>query len=132
MFIDVDSIQVKTSSMQNYLSLGQYLTEAKYGYNKLYDSSTGRNLAGSMTGTLIGIFPKLTLHFRKLTKNEMEIIAPILDSASQSLKYYDPNKKSTVTINTYTSDYEYTDKKIISGNVKNGSFTCSFISKKKR
>ena len=132
MFIDKDSIQVKITGMNNYLSLGQYLTEAKYGYYKLFDSSSGRNLAGSMTATLIGVFPKLMLQFRKLTKAELEIIAPILDSATQSIKYYDPNKKATVTMDTYTGDYEVTNKHIISGNAKNEGFSCSFISVRKR
>jgi len=118
--------------MQNYLSLGQYLVEAKYGYNKLWSSDTGRNLAGKKVGTLIGIFPKIILQFRKLTKSELEIIIPILDSASQSFKYYDPNKKATITINTYTGDYEIINKQIIDNNSKNEGFSCSFIAEERR
>ena len=64
MFIDVNSIQV------NGVSLGQYLVEAKYGYNKLWGKDTGRNLAGTNSGTLLGIFPKIICQFRKLTKTE--------------------------------------------------------------
>ena len=132
MFINKDSIKVKISGMANYLSLGQYLVEAKYGFHKLFDSSSGRNLAGSMTATLIGIFPKLTLQFRRLTKAELEIIAPILDSPAQSIQYYDPNKKATVTIDTYTGDYEVVNKQIITATAKNEGFSCPFISIRKR
>lgn len=132
MFIDENSIQVKTPSMANYLSLGDYLVEAKYGFNKLWSSDTGRNLAGTMSGTLLGIYPKITLQFKPLTKTELETIAPILDSASQSIKYYDPNKKATVTMTTYTGDYETTNKNIIQGNATNEGFSCSFISVRKR
>lgn len=132
MFVNKDSIKVKISGMNNYLSLGQYLVEAKYGYNKLWSSDSGRNLYGSQTGTLVGIFPKLILQFRKLTKAELEIIAPILDSQNQSVQYYDPKKKATVTMTTYTGDYEITNKHIISGNAKNEGFSCSFIATKKR
>ena len=132
MFIDKDSIQVKINGMQNYLSLGQYLVEAKYGYNKLWAGDSGRNLAGAMAGTLIGIFPKLILQFRKLTKDELELIAPILDSASQSLIYYDPNKQANVTMTTYTGDYEITNKTIIDNTRKNEGFSCPFISVNKR
>ena len=64
MFISKDSIQVKISGMVDYISLGQYLTEAKYGYYKLWSSSSGRSLSGAMTGVLIGIFPKLILQFK--------------------------------------------------------------------
>lgn len=112
--------------------MGQYIVEAKYGYNKLWASDTGRNLAGTMSGTLIGIFPKLVLQFRKLNKTELETIIPILDSARQTVTYYDPNKKANVTMTTYTGDYEITNKNIINNAKKNEGFSCSFISVSKR
>lgn len=126
MFIDKDSIMI------NNVSMGQYLVEAKYGYNKLWSSDSGRNLAGTMTGTLIGIFPKIILQFRKLTKAELETIVPILDSARQTVVYYDPNKQTNVTMTTYTGDYEISNKTIISDGRKNQGFSCSFISISKR
>ena len=126
MFIDTNSIII------NGVSMGQYIVQAQYGYNKLWANDTGRNLAGTMSGTLVGIFPKLILQFRKLTKNELEIIVPILDSQNQTVTYYDPNKKQNVTMTTYTGDYEITNKNIISGNTKNEGFSCSFISVRKR
>ena len=39
MFIDKNSIII------NGVSMGQYLVEAKYGYNKLWGEDSGRNLA---------------------------------------------------------------------------------------
>lgn len=92
-------------------------------------SDTGRNLKGKMSGTLIGIFPKIVLNFRKLTKAEMNIIAPLLDSETQSLTYYDPNKNTNITLSTYTGDWGYENKKIAE---KNESFDCSFISREGR
>ena len=44
MFIDKDSIKVKTSSMANYISLGNYLIQAKYIYPKLWANDSGRSL----------------------------------------------------------------------------------------
>lgn len=133
MFINKDSIQVKISGMENYMSLGQYLVEVKYGYHKTWAGDSGRsNLNGDMTGTFLGIFPKLTLQFGRLTKTQLETLAPILDSPNQSVKYYDPNKKATVTMTTYTGDWENTNKQIISENATNEGFSCSFISTKKR
>jgi len=123
MFINKDSIEV------NNISMGQYLLSAQYEFNKLWGSDTGRNLAGKMTGTLVGIFPKIILTFRKLTKAEMNIIAPILDSGSQTLKYYDPSLNQTVTLSTYTGDYKYKNSRISD---KNESFECSFISRERR
>lgn len=126
MFIDKNSIII------NNVSMGQYLVEVKYGFNKLWSNDSGRNLAGTQSGTLIGIFPKLVLQFRRLTKEELEIIVPILDSARQTVTYYDPNKKTNVTMTTYSGDWENTNKHIINGNTKNEGFSCSFISVSKR
>lgn len=126
MFINANSIII------NGVNMAQYITEARYGYNKLWSSDSGRNLAGTMSGTLIGIFPKLILEFKPLTKNQMEIITPILDSANQTTTYYDPTKQANVTMTTYTGDYEITNKNIIGGIIKNEGFSCSFISTSKR
>ena len=128
MFIDKDSLIV------NGTNLGPFLLEARFGYNKIWASDTGRNMAGTYTGTLIGIFPKIIVQFRKLTKKEVETLVPILDSATQSVQYYDPSKKRKITMDTYTGDYELTNKRIIDelGNGKNEGFSISFISRKKR
>lgn len=131
MFIDTDSIKV------NNISLGPYLVEAKYSYNKLWGKDTGRNLAGTNSGTLIGIFPKIVCQFRKLTKSELEYLVPIFDSPTQNLRYYDPNKKAYVTMSTYTGDYEITNRYIINNESynnahKNLGFSISFIANKKR
>ena len=72
MFIEKDSIKI------NGISIGQYIVEAKYGYNKLWASDSGRNLAGVQSGTLIGIFPKIILQFRPLSKTELELILYLL------------------------------------------------------
>ena len=132
MFIDKESIKIKGDRNLVAISMGPYLVEAKFQYNKLWSSDSGRNLAGVQSGTLIGIFPKLILQFRKLTKSELELIAPILDSANQTVTYYDPNKKANVTMTTYTGDYEVTNKSVISGNSKNEGFSCSFIAVSRR
>ena len=112
--------------------MGQYLVQAQYGYNKLWASDSGRNLNGDQSGTLLGIFPKLILQFRKLTKSELETITPILDSARQTVTYYDPNKKANYTMTTYTGDYEIINKGIINGDRKNEGFQISFIAVSRR
>lgn len=122
MFIDKNSIII------NGISMGQYLVEATFSYPKLWASDSGRNLAGKMTGTLIGIFPKLILQFRPLTKEELNTIAPILDSAYQEVTYYDVNKNKKIKMTTYTGDWELTNKNLN----QNEGFSCSFISTEKR
>lgn len=127
MFIDKDSLVV------NGISIGKYLVQAEYQYPKLWGDDTGRNLAGTFTGTLLGIFPKIIVQFRKLTKDELETIAPILDSQSQSVTYYDPVKKQNTTIQTYTGDWSIVNKSIVGHiGIKNEGFSISFISTKRR
>ena len=126
MFVNKDSITI------NNISMGQYLVEAKYGYNKLWGDDSGRNLNGDSSGTFIGVFPKLILQFRKLTQSELETIIPILDSAYQEVTYYDPYKKANYTMTTYTGDYEIVNKYIINGNRKNEGFQISFIAVSRR
>lgn len=122
MYIDKDSVVI------NNISMGQYTTEAKFGYNKLWSGDSGRNMAGVQSGTLIGIFPKIILQFRSLNKDETNLITPILDAPSQTVQYYDPNKNQTVTMTTYTGDYELTNRRL----GINQGFSCSFIAVRKR
>lgn len=127
MFIDKNSITI------NGINMGQYLVQAQYQYNKLWASDSGRNLAGDMSGTLLGVYPKLILQFRKLTKAELELLVPIFDSANQTVTYYDPSKKSNYTMTTYTGDYEIINKNIIGKNYhKNEGFQISFIAVSRR
>ena len=125
MFIDKNSLIV------NNINLGNYIVEARYGYNKLWSNDSGRNLAGTQSGTLVGIFPKIVVQFRKLTQTELETLAPVLDNARQTVQYYDPNKKAMTTMTTYTGDYEVVNKGIV-GHVKNEGCQISFIATKRR
>lgn len=126
MFIDKNSLII------NNVNFGQYIVQAQYSFNKLWSSDSGRNLAGTQSGTLIGIFPKIVVEFGKLTKAQLETITPILDAARQTVSYYDPTKQRTVTMTTYTGDYELTNKNIVNGDRRAEGFNCSFISISKR
>lgn len=122
----------KNSLIINGINMGQYIVQAKYGYNKLWGANSGRNLAGKQTGTLVGIFPKIIVSFGKLTKSQLEAIVPILDAKQQTVSYYDPRKKKQVTMKTYTGDYEIINKSVIDSNHKNESFDVSFIAIERR
>ena len=127
MFVNKDSLII------NGVNMGQYITEVEYGYNKLWAKDSGRNLAGTQSGTLIGIFPKLKVNFIKLTQEELELIAPILDKATQNVTYYDPVKKKAITMSTYTGDWATLNKNSFEDVARaNESFSISFIARKKR
>ena len=123
----------KNSLIIDGINMGQYITEVEYGYNKLWASDSGRNLAGVQSGSLIGIFPKLKLNFIKLTQKELETIAPILDKATQNVTYYDPVLKKMTTMSTYTGDWATLNRNCFTDVARaNESFSISFIARKKR
>lgn len=78
----------------------------KLGRNKLWSSDTGRNMAGSMKGTLVGNFPKIMLEIEPLDAEEMSELEIILDSASIEVEYYNNKYKCTCTADFYANDYE--------------------------
>lgn len=118
----------------NDINITPYLTSCTFGYNKLWGSDTGRNsLSGKYSGTLIGVFPKFECTFRKLTKTEIEALAPVFDSVTQQVTYYDPNKKQKITIETYSGDYTIEQSNLYSKVAKSGKgVKISFIATAKR
>lgn len=122
MYVNKDSVIVDD------IKMSPYLIQAEFQYNKLRSSDSGRNLAGTQKGTLIGIFPKLVLTFRALTAAEIHSLASIFDSPRQTVQYYDDNKGQMLTMTTYTGDWKAVSKKID----KCESFSISFISTQKR
>lgn len=82
------------------------ITSYKLGRCKLWGSDTGRNMAGSMKGTLVGIFPKITLEVGYTSDDDMSTLENILDMAVISVTYYSNKYKTTLTADYYASDYD--------------------------
>lgn len=133
MFLDVDSVKIKIDGMTNYLSLGPYLTQVKYGWNKVWGSDTGRNLKFKTTGTFGGVVPKLRLMFGPTTQQELETLAEVLDAPWQTVRYYDPKKKAYREMETYTGDWATLNKNTFSNVARaNESFEISAIATEPR
>ncbi len=122
MLIDTNSIKIDNIPMV------QYLISAKFGYHKIWAKDSGRNMAFETTGTLGGIFPKVTLTFGRLNKEQMHIISALLNKATISLQYYDPEFEKIVTTPCYSGDWEF-DQKVFN---KSESFSVGIITRKKR
>ena len=74
-------------------------------YNKLWKDAE-RNMAGNISASMVGIFPKLLLTFRDgLTEDEVSTIANLLNQDYFSVTYFDPQSKTTKTANYYAGDY---------------------------
>lgn len=128
MFLNKDSFLIKVSGMNNFLSIGQYLVQIEYGYNKLWANDTGRNLKGKTTGTLLGVVDKFKLTFGPLTQTELELISPILNKAWQTVKYYNPDTKTMIEEQTYAGDWATLNKTTFENIARaNESFDISII-----
>ena len=89
------------------IDLTPYLTEYTVQYPKLWADGTGRNLAGSMKATLIGIYTKLI--FKAKNNMAMEQIAQILTSLEKAAvycKYYDIKTRQMQVEQFYFGDVE--------------------------
>lgn len=123
MLLDKDSLIIDGVKM------AQYLTKVKFGYHKIWSSDTGRNLAGTNSGTLLGIFPKITMTFRKLNDEEVGVILSLFNKAENKVTFYNPDLKKKVTnMSCYSNDQEYSQKDL--GKVE--GYSSAVISNKKR
>lgn len=127
MFLNKDSIKINDNS------IGKYLLQVEYGYNKAWGPDTGRNMKAKISGTFLGVVPKLRLTFGKTTQEELEFLAPILDSAFQTTTYYDPVLKRNNPIETYTGDWATLNKNTFTNVARaNESFEISVIATEPR
>lgn len=123
MLIDKDSLIIDGVKM------AQYLTKAKFGYHKIWSSDTGRALSGDNSGTLKGIYPKITMTFRKLNEEEVGIILSLFNKAECKVTFYNPDlKKKIVNMSCYSNDQEMEQQYL--GKIE--GYSSAVISNKKR
>lgn len=105
MLIDKDSLIIDGVKM------AQYITNAKFGYHKIWGKDTGRALSGDNSGTLKGIYPKITMTFRKLNEDEVGIILSLFNKAENKVTFYNPDlKKKINNMSCYSNDQEMDQK----------------------
>ena len=93
----------KTYAKGSYVTLGKQ-TEYKVQYCKLWSSDTGRSMTGENKGTLIGIFPKISVKLGRLSEDDMSAIINLTNQSRANVKYYDVGKKALVTASFYFGD----------------------------
>ena len=97
-----DLLQIQNSNGQ-YVTLGKQVSYSVQ-YCKLWSADTGRSMTGENKGTLIGIFPKITVKLGRLSEDEMSTLINLTNQARANVKYYDVGKKSLVTASFYFGD----------------------------
>ena len=113
----------------SYVPLGKKTAYA-VAYCKLWASDTGRSMTGENKGTLIGIFPKITISLGRMSEDDMNAIINLTLQARANVKYYDIGKKALVTASFYFGDVSAEIEKQRSMYHKGTSF--SIIANKKR
>ena len=93
----------KTYANGSYVTLGRQ-TEYKVQYCKLWSSDTGRSMTGENKGTLIGIFPKISVKLGRLSEDDMSAIINLTNQSNANVKYYDVGAKALVTASFYFGD----------------------------
>lgn len=93
----------KTYANGEFVTLGKQ-TEYKVQYCKLWSSDTGRSMTGENKGTLIGIFPKISVKLGRLSEDDMGAIINLTNQPRADVSYYDVGKKALVTASFYFGD----------------------------
>ena len=119
----------KKYSNGSYVPLGKK-TAYTVAYCKLWSSDTGRSMTGENKGTLIGIFPKITVKLGRMSEEDTSAIINLTMQAKANVKYYDVGKKGLVTASFYFGDVSAEIEKQRSMYHKGTSF--SIIANKKR
>jgi len=105
MLLDKDSLIIDDVKM------AQYLIDAHFGYHKIWSSKSGRNMAGVNSGSLVGIFPKITMNFRKLNYEETGVILSLFNKAENLVTFENPDlKRKIVKMSCYSNDQEFDQK----------------------
>lgn len=113
----------------SYVPLGKK-TAYSVAYCKLWASDTGRSMTGENKGTLIGIFPKISVTLGRMSEEDASAIINLTMQARADVKYYDIGKKDLVTASFYFGDVSAAIEKQSTMYHKGVSF--SIIANKKR
>ena len=119
----------KNSLIIDGVAMAQYLTKVKFGYHKIWGKDTGRSLSGDNSGTLKGIYPKITMTFRKLNEEEVGTILSLFNKAENKVTFYNPDLKKAITdMSCYSNDQEMDQEYL--GRIE--GYSSAVISNKKR
>ncbi len=104
----------KTYAKGDYVPIPYIKNDLNVGREKLWGNDTGRVQSGDYKGTLIGIFPKITVNVSgtKLTYKDVEAICQLCEQATASCKYYNAKTSSVKTKVFYFDSVSITHKRI--------------------
>lgn len=123
MLIEIDDLYIDGVCM------APFLIKAKFGYHKIWSSKSGRNMAGTNSGTLVGIFPKITMTFRRLDKDGVKKMLQLFNKAENLVTFYNPDlEKKIINMSCYSNDQEFDQENL----GKINGYSCAVISNRAR
>lgn len=102
----------------------------KVQYAKLWSSDTGRSMTGENKGTLVGIFPKITIAVGTTSAEDFACLSSLLNQDRTNIKYYDTQYQQVKTNSFYFADLTDELKRKSTGEHK--GFECNAIANVKR
>lgn len=93
----------KSYANGTFVTLGKQ-TAYKVEFCKLWSSDTGRSMTGENKGTLIGIFPKISVSLGRMSEGDMSAIINLTNQPRADVKYYDVGAKALTTASFYFGD----------------------------
>ena len=111
------------------IHMAQYCKSIHYGYHKVWGKDTGRNNGGDNSGTLLGIYPKITFTFHRLDAKGIGTLLKLFNKAENKVTFYNPDlEKEIVDMSCYSNDQEFDQKYL--GKVE--GYSSAVISNRKR
>lgn len=93
------------------VSMAQFCSSIHFGYHKMWGKDTGRNNGGDNSGTLLGIYPKITFTFHSLDKDGVKTLLRLFNKAGNKVTFYNPDlEKEIVNMSCYSNDQEFDQK----------------------
>lgn len=101
------STQIPTTLITiNGVALGTNETESyKLTYAKLWKSAS-RNMNGTVTATLVGVFPNIEVKTTKLLFAKAQSLTAAVNAAYFSVTYWDTQTGTNRTANFYAADFD--------------------------
>tara|TARA_B100001250_G_scaffold140014_1_gene119926 strand:- start:1198 stop:1581 length:384 start_codon:yes stop_codon:yes gene_type:complete len=95
--ITINGVTLSTSEVESY----------KLQYAKLWKDAD-RNMNGTISATLIGIFPNIDITTTKLSFAKASAISAAINDAYFSVSFYDTQTQTTKTASFYAADHDVT------------------------
>ena len=89
----------------------QAITEASFDDCKLWADGSGRSMTGESKGTIVGIFPKLTVKISKQKASERAVLTKLLNQTEATVRAYSVERQRFEENSFYFGDVSNKIKK---------------------